>query len=159
YDPRAGIDKVVNGPKSIESRLRGLKPPFTSGIDAAVNWGDGNLYLFKGAQYWKYDILLDRATTADPVAIAGGWTYFPAEFKAGIAAAFNAGEGRAYFFKGGRYLRYHIRDGKVDRPDPGTAPYPRAIAGPNGWHGLPPDFALGIDAAVNAGNGKTYFFK
>src|SRR5215813_11611079 len=94
YDPRAGIDKVVNGPKSIESRLRGLKPPFTSGIDAAVNWGDGNLYLFKGAQYWKYDILLDRATTADPVAIAVGWTDFPADFKAGIDAAFNAGEGK-----------------------------------------------------------------
>ncbi len=159
YDPRPSADQVVDGPHLIEKRLHGLRPPFTAGIDAAVNWGNGFIYLFKGDSYWKYDILLDRAATSDPVRIADGWPDFPSDFKLGIDAAFNSGENKAYFFKGSQYLRYNISEGVVDRPDPGTPPYPRAISGPNGWRNMPPAYASGIDAAVNTGNGKIYFLK
>ena len=62
--------------------------------------------------------------------------------------------GKAYLFRGNRYLRYDWAD---DLPDPG---YPVAIA--DGWHGLPADFTSNFDAALNGQNqfsGKLYLFK
>jgi len=58
--------------------------------------------------------------------------------------------GKAYFFKGSQYSRYDI---KADRVDPG---YPKPINRET-WPGFP--WTDGIDAAVNWGNGKAYFFK
>jgi hypothetical protein len=159
YDPRPGTDRVVKGPTPIGVPFKGLSASFASKIDAAVNWGDGFVYLFKGDQYWKYDALRDRTETPAPRKISDGWRTFPPAFAAGIDAAFNSGEGKAYFFKGDQYLRYNIGTDAVDAPDPGTSPYPRKLADPNGWRGLPASFNAGIDAAVNAGDGKIYFFK
>lgn len=62
--------------------------------------------------------------------------------------------GKAYFFRGDRYLRYDWGD---DLPDPG---YSKAIAG--NWPGLPASFTSGIDATLNGQaqfGGKLYFFK
>jgi hypothetical protein len=160
YDPRPGTDRVVKGPISIDTRFKGLKDSaFAGGIKAAVNWGDGFVYLFRGDEYWKYDALSDRADTPKPRKISDGWPTLPASFQTGIDAAFNSGTGRAYFFKGNEYLRYHIGDDRVDAPDPGTSPYPRDISDPNGWHGLTSAFNAGIDAAAFGGDGKIYFFK
>jgi len=58
--------------------------------------------------------------------------------------------GKAYFFKGNQYIRYDIAADKAD------AGYPVPIKG--NWPGLEA-FADGIDAVVNWGNGKAYFFK
>ncbi len=55
--------------------------------------------------------------------------------------------GKAYFFKGGQYVRYDI---KADRVDPG---YPKPINRET-WPGLP--WTEGIDAAVN-GATAAYF--
>jgi Hemopexin len=159
YDPRPGTDRVVKGPTPIGSRFKGLNSTFAMGIQAAVNWGDGFVYLFKGDEYWKYDALRDRVDTPTLRKIQEGWPTFPPAFAAGIDAAFNSGEGKAYFFKGNQYLRYDVATDRVDAPDPGTSPYPRAIADPNGWRGLTASFESGIDAAANAGDGKIYFFK
>jgi hypothetical protein len=159
YDPRPGIDRVVKGPTPIATRFKGFKGAFAAGIDAAVNWGDGFIYFFKNEEYWKYDALADRADTPEPRKIADGWPTFPALFASGIDAAFNSGAGKAYFFKGNSFLRYNIDKDRVDDPDPGTSPYPRAIADPHGWRGLTSAFKSGIDAAVFGGNGKIYFFK
>jgi hypothetical protein len=159
YDPRPGIDRIVKGPSPIADRFRGLNGAFAAGIDAAVNWGDGFAYFFKGDEYWKYDILTDQAVATDPTKIAEGWPALPDTFKTGIDTAFNSGDGKAYFFKGNQYLRYHIKNDRVDDPDPGTAPYPRRIDGPNGWRRLPDSFKAGLDAAINSGDGKLYFFK
>jgi hypothetical protein len=158
YDPRPETDRLVRK-TAIGTRFKGLKPPFTDRIDAAVNWGNGFIHLFKDSHYWKYDALRNRVTTAAPRAIAEGWPELPRRFTQKIDAAFNAGNGKAYFFSGKEYLRYHIQNSAVDVPDPGTPGYPRKIADTHGWRGLPGDFARGIDAAVNAGNGKLYFFK
>jgi hypothetical protein len=59
--------------------------------------------------------------------------------------------GKAYFFKGERYVRYDVATNKAD-PD-----YPQPIAGH--WPGFPPEFEKGIDAEVMWNNGKVYFFK
>lgn len=61
--------------------------------------------------------------------------------------AINWGNGKAYFFKGDKYIRYDL---KTEKPDPG---YPAPIAG--NWKGLWPS---GIDAALKWGN-VAYFFK
>jgi len=161
YDPRPAADRVIDGPHFISERLNGLEPPFTEGIDAAINWGNGFIYLFKGPKYWQYDILLNTVATPKPALIASRWSDFPLAFQLGIDAAFNAGQGKAFFFKGSQYLRYRVggeHEG-VDTPDPGTRAYPRDISDPNGWRKLPSGFASGIDAAVNANNGKIYFMK
>lgn len=159
YDPRPGTDEVVAGPTALGTRFRGLNATFSAGIDAAVNWGDGFVYLFKDSQYYKFDALANRTTQPNPRPIADGWPTFPAAFADRIDAAFNAGNGKAYFFSGNQYLRYDVGTDRVDAPDPGTAAYPRAISDPNGWRGLTPGFESGLDAAVNAGDGKLYFFK
>ncbi len=62
----------------------------------------------------------------------------------------NWGNGKVYFFKGGRYIRWDI---KADRADPG---YPKEINSET-WPGL--IWTEGIDAVVNWGNDKVYFFK
>jgi hypothetical protein len=159
YDPRSSADRVVKGPTPIGVRFKGLDSAFASGIDAAVNWGDGFVYLFRGDEYWKYDALTDRAATPTATKIASGWPTFPAAFAAGIDAAFNSCTGKSYLKKGDEYLRYNVSEDRVDDPDPGTSAYPRKIADVNGWRGLTPSFQSGIDAATFGGNGKIYFFK
>ena len=56
--------------------------------------------------------------------------------------------GKVYFFKGDKYIRYDI---VADRADRG---YPKKIK--DHWPGL---WEKDIDAAINWGNGKAYFFK
>ena len=58
-----------------------------------------------------------------------------------------SGNGRTYFFKGGKYWGYRRRGGGID------SGYPKRISV---WRGIPND----IDAAFKwQGNGRTYFFK
>jgi hypothetical protein len=63
-------------------------------------------------------------------------------------AAMMSDNGKAYFFKADRYLRYDIND---DRADQG---YPKQIS--DGWPGLWPRH---VDAAAVWPDGRTYFFK
>lgn len=56
--------------------------------------------------------------------------------------------GKAYFFKGARYVGYDLAGGRLDSASP------RAIAA--FWRGIWP---AGIDAAVMWSNGKAYFFR
>src|SRR5258708_13988783 len=61
---------------------------FQSNIDAAVNWGDGYAYFFKGARYLRYNIATDLVDVG-PVEIPTFWTHLPAEFQSNIRAAVN----------------------------------------------------------------------
>src|SRR5271169_6582441 len=69
----------------------------------------------------------------------------------GRAGDASSASGRAmsklYFFNGGQYSRYDIKQDAVD------AAYPLPVSG--NWSGLP---AAGVDAAINWGNGFVYFF-
>ena len=73
--------------------------------------------------------------------------YVPDKRSTGIV---NWGNGKAYFFKGSQYIRYDIQ---ADRADPG---YPKSINSET-WPGI--IWTDGVDAVVNWGNGKAYFFK
>ena len=46
---------------------------FGANIDAAVNWGNGKAYLFRGDKYVRYDIFTDRVDPGYPLPIAGYW--------------------------------------------------------------------------------------
>lgn len=74
---------------------------------------------------------------------------FPDLWREGATAAVNGGRGFIYFFRDGWVARYNIASRYV------SAGYPIRVR-ERFWPGLS---ALGpIDAAVNAGNGKYYFF-
>ena len=50
-------DKVDAGyPRPIAGNWRGFPKSWSSGIDAAMNWGNGIVYFVKGDQYLRYDI-------------------------------------------------------------------------------------------------------
>ncbi len=53
--------------------IAGAWPGLTSPIDAAVNWGNGKAYLFKGAEYIRHDIASGNIDPGYPKPIAGNW--------------------------------------------------------------------------------------
>lgn len=116
-------------------------------IDAAVEWGNGKAYFFKGGQYSRYDVKADRVDPGYPKSIKE-WIGLP--WTDGIDAALNAGNGKVYFLKGTQYVRWDIQ---TDRIDPG---YPKPINNET-WPGLP--WTNGIDAAVYWKDGKVLVFE
>lgn len=156
-DPNTGAEAVDHGnyPRDVADGWPAMPAAFTHGIDAVVAWPDGFVYFFKGPQYVRWDAT-DSTGAIDasfyPHAIADQWPALPPAFAAGVDAAVNWGDGRAFFFKGPSYVRYDIATDTVD-----TTIYPRAIS--DGWTDFPADFASGVDAVVNWGNGSAYFFK
>jgi hypothetical protein len=153
YDASAdGVDPGY--PKRIGTEWNGFTAAgFASGIDSAVEWGNGKVYFFRGDQYLRYDINANRVDAGYPLSITDQWAGIGAAgFGSGIQAAVNWGNGKAYFFKGNQYLRYDIA---ADRVDDG---FPLNIG--DYWPGFAGlGFDSDIDAAVNWGNGKAYFFK
>ncbi|MBO0914313.1 hemopexin repeat-containing protein [Streptomyces laculatispora] len=116
-----------NYPRDIAEGWTAFPASFCTGIDAAINWGDGYAYFFKGPKYIKYNIGNDTVdASVYPRDTAEGWTAFPASFRTGIDAAINWGDGYAYFFKGPKYIKYNIGNDTVD-----ASVYPRDTA--EGW--------------------------
>ncbi|MCX7816264.1 MAG: hemopexin repeat-containing protein [Syntrophales bacterium] len=125
-------------------------------VDAAVNWGNGKVYFFKGGKYIRYSARPDmddelfgpRPDPGYPKEVNHEtWPGLPwKEFD----AVLNWGSGVACFFKGGQFVRYNMI---ADRAEPD---YPLPINDKT-WPGL--IWEDGIDAAVNWGNGKVFFFK
>ncbi|MGH8081601.1 MAG: hemopexin repeat-containing protein [Lysobacter sp.] len=115
----------------------------------------GTGHIFRGGDYYRYDIAADRVATGYPQSIASNWPGLE-KFNGGardIDAAFEAGNGKAYFFKDAQYLRYDMAARSVD------AGYPLPIAA--NWPGLE-KFAGGardIDATFFFGRSKLYIFK
>ncbi len=74
YDIAA--DRVSGGPASIADDWGGLADAgFADSVDAAVNWGTGVYYFFRGDQYVGYDAASD-AVTEGPASTVAGWTGF-----------------------------------------------------------------------------------
>lgn len=137
----------------------GLPSAFAGDLDAAVNGQGryaGKAYFFEGNEYMRYDWAADRIDPGYPKPIAAEWG-MPYGFRGDLDAAVTGKgpfTGKAYFFKGGDYVRY---DWGTERIDTG---YPKSIAAE--WRGLPAEFTTGIQAAMNGQktyDGKLYLFK
>lgn len=136
-------DKADPGyPQSIISGWPGLDK-FEGGardLDAAIDWTNGNVYFFKGAQYIRYNKSGDSADYSYPRFIGkNSWNGMQV-WPLGIDAAFRASSSHAYMFKEGQYVRYNI---VTDQVHDGT--YPRAIDS-SSWPGLS-DWYFGVRSA------------
>jgi hypothetical protein len=111
------------------------------------------VYFFAGSLYVRYDKIRDTVDDGYPLPIAGNWAGMAeAGFANRLDAALNWQNGKVYFFRGAHYVRYDVSSDKVDEG------YPLRIA--DHWRRMrKAGFARGLDAAVNWGNGKVYFFR
>ena len=135
-------DAVDGEVRSIADNWPGLAAAgFEMALDAAVNYGTGNAYFFKGESYLRYDITADAGDPDGARSIAEDWPGLAeVGFGDALDAAANPGNGAVYFFKGDQYVRYDVAG---DRADDG---YPLPIAG--NWPGLEEaGFADGLDLA------------
>ena len=117
-----------NGPEGVEADYLPPNPPLKTadfwpgvgaeGIDAILNWGNGKLYFFRGPNYLRYDITLDRVDEGYPKAISAGWQ---GVWTDGVDAAMYQGGAFAYFFKGSEFRRFSVDIDNVD----GRGPLPR----------------------------------
>jgi hypothetical protein len=106
----------------------------------------------RGDQYLRFDVQSDSSDAGYPKTLTRGWSGLQGTgFKRDIDSAVDLGTGKAYLFKGENYVRLDQQRNAVDAPV-------RSIA--EAWAGLADvGFADRLDAAVNWGNGKVYFFK
>lgn len=121
-------------------------------VDAAFVSKEGNTYLFSGDQYFKYsDAAYMYVDEGFPLAIAGNLaaelklTNFPTHYGLGLDTVFTGTDALLYFFKD---KTYYV-SGKGEKP----------IAGK--WGKVKNLFAesAGLDAIINAPDGKMYAFK
>lgn len=126
-------------------------------IDAVVRakGNDPVTWVLKDNSYVRYDMKENHGFDGYPKLIEGNWPGLVDSFGRRIDAALNRRDqpNVVYLFKDSQYVRYDLDSDKVE---PG---YPLSIA--EGWKGLPPDFQLGIDAAVNhqSNPNVSWFFK
>ncbi|WP_432141528.1 hemopexin repeat-containing protein [Streptomyces sp. bgisy084] len=146
-------EQITIGPKSISEGWPGLRPDFTTDLDAAVTRGsDNEVWLFKRNRCIKYD--RDNNTIlAGPNAITEGWSGLAGtRFAKHIDSAVEkSGTNDVWLFSGNQYVRYNTSTNQI-------ASGPRSIH--DGWPGLQnTPFTHGIDAAVptNAAN-EVWFF-
>lgn len=102
-----------NPPRKIVEAWNGW-PSDWNKIDAAVNWCSGKIYFFRGSEYLRYDISLDRVDPTYPKPIAGNWPGVPNNLD---AVLYQGGE-KAYFFKDNTYYRYDLTIDNVDHSGP-----------------------------------------
>ena len=73
------------------------------------------VYFFKDKQYARYDRSDDRLDERYPFPVAGNWSGMS---EAGMADVFDAvvnwGNGKLFFFRGDRYVKYDIAGDSVD---------------------------------------------
>ena len=106
-------------PPSVPSTLAGGWPGlWPDGVDAAVNWGNGKCYFFRGAEYLRWDIVSDRADPGYPRPIAESW---PGIWPEGVDAVLYQGGAKAYFFRGAEWRRFDLAADQVDAGGPASA--------------------------------------
>ena len=150
-----GDDRVDDGyPLKIADTWVGTAASdFGSSLDTALNLEVGVVYFFRGANYVRYKLGADEGVDFGPALIADHWPGMAERgFDRDVDAALNYGNGFAYFFKGANYVRYKLGDGE------GVDQGPISIGAE--WNGMTAvGFDSDLDAAINWGNGKTFFFK
>ena len=113
-------DDTVSQPvKPILKNWPGLGETFPNGIDSAVVWPVGRqgftgpvAFFFKGSKFAVYDIKADKVVKG-PLPILHSWPGLGEVFPNGIDTVLVVKSSTAYFFKGGKYVRYDIASDKV----------------------------------------------
>jgi hypothetical protein len=156
YDTKADKrDPGYDPPVPIVNEWAGLP---TTGVDAALNWGDGKVYFFAKSQCYEFDCVNNMVSQGYPKDIAQRFNGLTLD---AVDACIKWDTKSAYFFRGKQYWCYDLVN---DQMYPN---YPRQITGnwppinhPNIQKKLS-DFGFdsNLDAALNWGNGKAYFFK
>ncbi|TFV61564.1 hypothetical protein E4P42_01335 [Mycobacterium sp. PS03-16] len=143
------IDQATNSvdsgyPRPIAGNWPGMaEAGFGDTIQAALNWGNGKAYFFRGDAYVQYDIASDSVDAGYPASIAADWPGFAETgFGDNIDAAILWDNGNAYFFKGDQYVRYVVGSGVAEG-------YPLRTG----------DYWPGFDAAGLAGHIDTAWLK
>src|ERR1043166_324608 len=138
-------------PKPIAGNWRGFPRSWDSGVDAAVNWGDGKVFFFRGGEYLRYDVDADSVDPGYPQSIAGGnWKNFPAAWDSDIGAALPWTFGRAFLFKGGQALTVEEATHKALGP---PAPIASVIPGwPAAWSKVDATLVWSHDGYMGVGN-------
>jgi Hemopexin/Astacin (Peptidase family M12A) len=132
-----------NYPKAIAGNWSGWPAAWASGIDAAVNWGNGKVFFFRSADVLRFDIATDKVDVA-PKTITTTFANWPVAWTS-VDSGVRWNNGKAYFFRGTEYLRVNLATLAVDQA-------PKAISG--NWPGL---FTSAIDYVFEKGT-KGYFF-
>lgn len=114
----------------------------------AVDLGNGKILFFNGDKFVRYDKAADHMDSGYPKAMAGTIANWPPSFTF-VDAAVRIGT-KVYLFNQGNYARYDVPSGVIDQQ-------PKPIVG--NWTGWPVSGWTSIDAALDFGNGKIYFFK
>lgn len=116
YDAgQEGVEAAYLPPNAPRKITGNWTMPWTDRIDAAVNWGNGKIYFFRGSEYLRYDLTQDRMDDGYPLPIDGHWNGLWTD---GIDAALYQGGRKAYFFKGDEYRRYDLDADNVDGSGP-----------------------------------------
>jgi len=137
YDAR--LDRVDdNYPKSIGDNWGGVRAAgFDSGIDAALHWGNGQVYWFKGDKYIR---LANSATgwaiDGDyPKQIGPNWPGVAGTgFERDLSGCVNWGDGNIYWFKGDQYIRLTEKPAPLGKSMDDDN-FPKQIA--DAWPGVP----------------------
>lgn len=145
-------DAYVNGQRWAKANCEPKDPLRPTQVDAAVNWtgkviNSGKAFLFQGSRYGRYDLQGSAYDSGYPKSTATGWK-LPKSWGGQVDAAVNWGNGRAYLFKGNKYVSYDLN---------ASEPGPEKDTQSN-WH-FPAKWNGEVDAAVNWGNGYAYFFR
>jgi hypothetical protein len=108
---------VVTGPSHLTAW--NLPAPFLSGFGTAINGslGSGKAYFFKGDRYVRYDWHLNQVDPGYPASV-DDWS-LPTFFRTALHAALNGEaqfQGKAYFFRGPKYVSYDWAGKQVASP-------------------------------------------
>ncbi|MGW1680265.1 hemopexin repeat-containing protein [Saccharopolyspora sp. NPDC002376] len=103
-----------NPPFALAGNWKGLPSAWASGIDTALNLGNGKVYFFKNDQYIRYDVTADCVDAGYPLFTADQWHGM---FTRDLTAALYSGGRYAYIFRDDRYQRYDLDADAVDKEE------------------------------------------
>ena len=146
-----GVGMDPSYPKNIEDGWPDLPAPFHGGIDAVFAESDGNTYFFKQGQTACIEGNAEGGALLYDQTIQAAWPQLPGFYQSHLDAVFRRNDGKIYFFKEDRFVRYSGVGGTRD------SGYPKEIG--EEWPGQPETFQNHLDTIFMRDNNRIYFFK